>query len=113
MGRFFKGTLCGFLNGFFGSGGGVVAVPILEKEGCPPNEAHATSVALIFLLSLLTAAFYGFSGGLDFAGAWKYIPWGVIGAVTGSIFLKKIKAQWLKRLFGGVVTAAAVRMLFS
>lgn len=113
MGQFFKGTLCGFLNGFFGSGGGVVAVPILEKEGCPPNEAHATSVALIFLLSLLTAAFYGFSGVLDFAGAWKYVPWGVFGAVTGSIFLKRIKAQWLKRLFGGVVTAAAVRMLFS
>ena len=113
MGRFFKGMLCGFLNGFFGSGGGVVAVPILEKEGCTPNEAHASSVALIFLLSLLTAAFYGFSGALGFAVAWKYVPWGVIGAVTGSIFLKKIKAQWLKRLFGGVVTAAAVRMLFS
>lgn len=113
MGRFFKGTLCGFLNGFFGSGGGVVAVPILEKEGCSPNEAHATSVAVIFLLSMVTALFYGFSGGLDFDGAWKYIPWGVVGAVTGSIFLKKIKARWLKRLFGGVVTAAAVRMLFS
>ena len=113
MGQFIKGTLCGFLNGFFGSGGGVVAVPILEKEVCPPNEAHATSVALIFLLSLLTAAFYGFSGGLDFSGAWKYIPWGVAGALAGSVFLKKIKAQWLKRLFGGVVTAAAVRMLFS
>jgi len=113
MGSFFKGTLCGFLNGFFGSGGGVVAVPILEKEGCPPNEAHATSVALIFLLSLITAAFYGFSGGLDFAAAWKYIPWGVAGALAGAFFLKKIKARWLKRLFGGVVTAAAVRMLFS
>lgn len=113
MRRFLMGALCGFLNGFFGSGGGVVAVPILEKEGCSPNEAHATSVAVIFLLSLLTAAFYGFSGGLDLAGAWKYVPWGVIGAVTGSIFLKKIKARWLKRLFGGVVTVAAVRMLFS
>ena len=113
MGRFFKGTLCGFLNGFFGSGGGVIAVPMLEKEGCSPNEAHATSVAVIFLLSMVTALFYGFAGGLDFDGAWKYIPWGVAGAVTGSIFLKKIKAQWLKRLFGGVVTAAAVRMLFS
>lgn len=113
MVKFFKGALCGFLNGFFGSGGGVVAVPVLEKEGCPPNEAHATSVALIFLLSLVTAAFYGLSGGLDFTGAWRYVPWGVAGAVTGSIFLKKIKARWLKRLFGGVVTAAAVRMLFS
>lgn len=110
--KFFEGTLCGFLNGFFGSGGGVVAVPILEKEDCEPNEAHATSVALIFILSLVTAMFYGFSGNLDFKAAWKFIPWGVLGAVSGAIFLKKIKAVWLKRIFGGIVTIAAVRMLF-
>lgn len=111
MRKFFEGTLCGFLNGFFGSGGGVLAVPILEKEGCKTNEAHATSVALIFALSVVTALFYGFSGNLDFAGAWKYIPYGVAGALCGAFFLKKIKSIWLKRIFGGVITAAAVRML--
>lgn len=111
MRKFFEGTLCGFLNGFFGSGGGVVAVPILEKEDCEPNEAHATSVALIFILSLVTALFYGFSGNLDFSAAWKFIPWGVLGAISGAIFLKKIKAMWLKRIFGGIVTIAALRML--
>ncbi len=108
--HFVKGALIGLLNGFFGSGGGVLAVPVLEKE-CSPNEAHATSVALIFMLSLVTAVSYGFSGNLDFKGAFEYIPWGIAGAVAGSIFLKKIKANWLKRIFGGVVTAAAVRML--
>ncbi len=107
---FLKGGIIGLLNGFFGSGGGVVAVPILEKE-CSPNEAHATSVALIFLLSLVTAASYGLSGELDFKGAFEYIPWGIAGAVTGALFLKKIRADWLKRIFGGVITAAAVRML--
>lgn len=106
-----KGGLIGLLNGFFGSGGGVAAVPVLEKE-CSPNEAHATSVTLIFILSLVTSFFYGFSGGLDFKTAWDYIPWGIAGAVSGAFFLKKIKAEWLKRLFGAVVTAAAVRMLF-
>lgn len=110
MKRFFSGSVIGLLNGFFGSGGGVLAVPVLERE-CSPNEAHATSVALIFILSLVTAVFYGFYGNLDFGTAWGYVPWGVAGAVSGSIFLKKIKAQWLKRLFGGVVTIAAVRML--
>lgn len=112
MKRFFQGGIIGLLNGFFGSGGGVLAVPVLERD-CSANEAHATSVALIFILSLVTAVFYGFSGNLDYETAWEYIPWGVAGAVSGSIFLKKIKAQWLKRLFGGVVTAAAVRMLFT
>ncbi len=111
MRNFFKGTLVGFLNGFFGSGGGVLAVPIFEKDGAEPNEAHATSVAFIFTLSLVTAFFYGFSGILDFKAAWRFIPWGVLGAVTGAAFLKKIKASALKRVFGGIITIAAVRML--
>lgn len=111
--KFFEGALCGFLNGFFGSGGGVIAVPVLEKEGSDPNTAHATSVALIFMLSLVTALFYGFSGNLDFGEALRFVPWGVLGAAAGSIFLKKIKADMLKRIFGGIVTIAAIRMLFS
>lgn len=113
MKRFFEGTLCGFLNGFFGSGGGVLAVPVLKKEGCSEQEAHASSVALIFTLSLVTALFYGFSGNLDFGGAWAYIPWGAAGALAGALFLRKIKAQFLKRLFGGIIVAAAVRTLFA
>ena len=100
------------LNGFFGSGGGVIAVPVLEKESSP-NEAHATSVALIFILSMVTAIFYGFSGNLDFKTAFQYVPWGILGAILGAFFLKNIKAQWLKRLFGAVIIVAAVRMLFS
>ena len=27
------GALCGFLNGFFGAGGGTVAVPMIRKSG--------------------------------------------------------------------------------
>lgn len=111
--KFLEGALCGFLNGFFGSGGGVVAVPLLEKEGCGTKEAHATSVAVIFMLSLVTALFYGFSGNLDYETAWRFIPWGVLGAFLGAMFLKKIKAGVLKRVFGGIIIIAAVRMLLS
>lgn len=110
--NFLKGGIIGLLNGFFGSGGGVIAVPVLEKDSSP-NEAHATSVALIFILSMVTALFYGFSGNLDFKTAWEYVPWGILGAVSGAFFLKNIKAKWLKRLFGAVIIAAAVRMLLS
>lgn len=112
MRDFFKGMLCGGLNGFFGSGGGVVAVPVLEHEGCEAKQAHATSVALIFVLSLVTAISYGVSGSLDIAAAWEYIPWGLGGAVAGSIFLRRISSVWLHRVFGAIVCIAAVRMLF-
>ena len=112
MKHFFEGALCGFLNGFFGSGGGVVAVPVLQHEGLSEKESHATSVALIFVISLVTAVFYGIWGTFDFAGAWDYIPWGAAGALTGALFLRKIKAKWLKRLFGAIIVAAALRTLF-
>ncbi|MBQ8170578.1 MAG: sulfite exporter TauE/SafE family protein [Oscillospiraceae bacterium] len=113
MKKFFKGLLCGGLNGLFGSGGGVIAVPILENDGCTPQQAHATSVALIFVLSLVTTVSYLFGEGIDIKAAWQYIPWGLGGAVAGSLFLRKIKSVWLHRVFGALIIAAAIRTLFS
>lgn len=123
MKRFFEGVLCGLLNGFFGSGGGVAAVPILEHElrkssaEISPEEltrrAHANSVAVIFALSLTAAAAYLFSGSIDFSAAWGYIPAGAAGALAGSLFLRKIRASWLQRLFGALICAAAVRTMLT
>lgn len=111
------------MNGFFGSGGGVIAVPLFEKElrqteqDISPAEtarhAHADSVALILALSAVAAVSYFFSGGIDLSAAWGYIPFGAAGAVAGALFLRKIKAAWLHRLFGALICAAAVRTLLS
>ena len=84
------GVFCGILNGLFGSGGGLVAVPLLGKSGLPPKQAHATSVAIIFFLSIISSAVYFFNGNLDIAQGMSYIPGGIVGAVTGSFILKKI-----------------------
>lgn len=100
------------MNGFFGSGGGVIAVPVLEHDGCSEQQAHASSVALIFALSLVTAVSYGISGDLDFGTAWRYIPWGLGGAVAGSLFLRKISSVWLRRIFGALVAFSGMRILF-
>lgn len=120
MKRFFEGFVCGILNGFFGSGGGVAAVPIIEHElgdDVPQTEkvrrAHANSVAVIFVLSITAAVSYLFGGGIDLESAWSYMPYGAAGAVIGALFLRKIRAAWLQRLFGALICAAAVRGLFS
>ena len=107
------GFLCGLLNGMFGSGGGTVAVPCLEKSGLAPQKAHASSVALIFVLSLFTAVIYFFQGRLDFALAWEYTPYGLIGAVAGSILLKKVPNDILRRIFGAIILISAVRIIVS
>lgn len=111
MKKFFMGIICGLLNGLFGSGGGVAAVPLLETSDLEPKESHATSVALIFILSLATTVSYFLADNLDFSLAWSYIPYGVIGAVIGAVLLKKIPNSLLRRIFGGIILVSALRIL--
>ncbi len=52
-----SGAAAGVLNGFFGAGGGLVAVPALEKGGLSSvKEAHATALALTACLSVCERA---------------------------------------------------------
>ena len=111
MKKHIMGLICGLLNGMFGSGGGVAAVPMLEGTGIEAKKSHATSVALIFVLSLATTFSYLLGDKLDFGLALQYIPYGVIGAVVGSLLLKKMTNSLLRRVFGGIILIAAVRIL--
>lgn len=111
MKRYFLGFICGLLNGLFGSGGGVAAVPLLEGTGLEAKKSHATSVALIFFLSLATTASYLMGDKLDFSLAISYIPFGVVGAIVGAILLKKVPNDILRRIFGGIILVSAVHTL--
>lgn len=105
------GGLCGLLNGLFGSGGGVAAVPCLEKSGLEAKKAHASSVALIFILSIFTTSLYYIQGKIDFALAWEYIPWGLGGAFAGAMLLNRIPNSMLRRIFGIMILISAIRIL--
>ncbi|MCL2087359.1 MAG: TSUP family transporter [Oscillospiraceae bacterium] len=105
------GLLCGGLNGLFGSGGGVVAVPLFKKLGLSTKKCHATSVALIFFLSLLSVISLSVSGNLDYATTMEYLPAGAVGAAVGALWLKKIPNHALRRIFGCIVLASSIRLL--
>lgn len=111
MKRFLLGAICGILNGLFGSGGGVAAVPLLESTGIEARKSHATSVALIFTLSLATTVAYLMGDKLDFGLAMQYIPYGVIGAIAGAMLLKKVPNDLLRRIFGLIILISAVHTL--
>lgn len=104
------GALCGFLNGFFGAGGGTVAVPMLRRAGLNEKESHATSVAVILAVTAVSAAFYLIRGNVAVSDALGYVYTGVFGAALGAYVLKKISVVWLKRIFGALIMAASVRM---
>lgn len=107
------GISAGFLNGFFGSGGGIIAVPILEKSELSKKEAHATALFMMLCLSAVSAGLYFFEGDFDFFEAAKYIPGGIIGSICASLLFKKINPALLRKIFGGIITFSAARMLWN
>lgn len=106
------GLIVGVANGLFGAGGGTLLVPVLDKF-IPTQKAHATALAVILPLSVVSAIVYVF--GVDVN--WSAVLWvsagGVCGGVVGAKLLSKISGAWLNIIFAGFMAAAALRMLFA
>lgn len=106
------GIVTGFANGLFGSGGGILAVPMLQHADIGAKKSHATSISLTLPLSIISAIIYTKKDIFQWSQALPLIPAGIVGAIVGSIFLKRIPNLLLKRIFGGFLIAAGIRMLF-
>lgn len=104
------GAAAGFLNGLFGAGGGVAVVPLLEWSGLESKKAHATSIAVILPLCVFSALFYLRGITPPWQEALWYLPLGIVGAVLGAKFLQKVDNRLLRRIFGGIILASAVRL---
>ena len=104
------GFAVGLLNGFFGAGGGVLAVPMLKKIGFTEKEAHAGAIGVMLPLSILSAWLYISQGDIKIAQALPFLPGGIIGAVAGALFLKNINSRLLRGFFGALMIYAGVRM---
>ena len=107
------GIFTGILNGFFGSGGGSFLVPILKNfEITEQKSAHATSVAVIMMMSVVSAFFYLKGGVLDFnITLWVGIG-GALGGIIGAVFLKKLSGNVISKIFGVFLIIASVRFIF-
>ncbi len=105
------GLAIGAVNGLFGAGGGMLAVPFLKKLGFEQKAAHANAVAVILPISVISAVLYMYKDYVNLGDALIYIPTGVIGALLGTFALKKISPLWLKRIFGGFMVYAGIRLL--
>ncbi|MEG0693689.1 MAG: sulfite exporter TauE/SafE family protein [Oscillospiraceae bacterium] len=106
------GFFAGILNGFFGAGGGLLVVPMLEASELETKQSHATSIAIILPLSIMSTIMYIINGvKIDISILSITIPLGLLGAILGSFLLTKIKSTWLKKIFGVIMIISAVRIL--
>ncbi|MBE5741772.1 MAG: sulfite exporter TauE/SafE family protein [Clostridiales bacterium] len=107
------GALTGLANGFFGGGGGMIVVPLMSfLLKMKTKTAHATALAVILPITVVSAIVYFTSGNFDFATG---IPSGVgvvLGGIIGAWLLGKLSANWLTKIFAVVMLVAGVKSLF-
>ena len=107
----FIGITIGFINGILGAGGGMLAVPALQRLGFSQKESHANAIAVILPITIVSAIFYIAKGYVELNNAYIYIPTGLLGAIIGTYIMKKLSAKWLKRIFGILMIYAGIRLL--
>lgn len=106
------GVFIGIANGLFGGGGGMLVVPLLSLLlKMEEKEAHATAIAVILPLSLISGIIYCVKGAfvLDIG-----VPCSigiVLGGIAGAFCLNKINNKALTVLFYGIMIVAGIKMI--
>jgi len=108
----FFACLVGFINGFFGGGGGLICVPTLEKiYKLDSKQAHATAIMVMFPLSVISFFIYFFNNNVNFSYS-IFISGGVVlGGLISAFGLKKLNPSFIKWLFIIILFTAGVKMI--
>lgn len=108
-----SGCLTGAINGFFGGGGGMVVVPMLSYLlSYTVKQSHATALAVILPVTIISSCVYIFKGKIDWAIVVVLSVGVFIGGFFGAKLLNKIKTKTITIIFSLVMAAAGVKMLF-
>lgn len=106
------GALIGAVNGLFGGGGGMIAVPVLSGTlGYPEKQAHATAIAVIAPLCAVSALFYLFGGHVRLPVVIPAALGNVAGGVIGAKLLGRLPGPAVRLCFIAVMLAAGIRMM--
>ncbi len=104
------GVITGFVNGFWGGGGGMICVPLLEKLcKISEKEAHATSLCIILPLSICSSFVYVYKNDIDFYCLLMISMGSVIGGYFGAKFLAKINKKVLTIIFAILMLVIGVK----
>lgn len=107
------GLITGFINGIFGSGGGIIVVPaLIFILGMEDHKAHATAISIILPLSIISTIIYFMKGSISFKVAIPVSIGGILGGYIGARTLNKIPVKFLRKIFGSVIIYTAIRMIW-
>ena len=106
------GVVSGFIAGLLGTGGGIAVVEGLERTGTKERRAHATSLAVIFPISAVSAVLYGIGGHVPLAQTMWLCGGAALGGLLGAFFLARVGVRLLNNIFTLLMLISGVWMLF-
>lgn len=103
----------GFVGALLGVGGGFIVAPVLMALGFPTKRAVATTSFIVTFASISGFAAHAAAGRLDPVLTLATVAAALAGAQLGSWFMaRRAKPAWVKRLYGGLLLAVAVKLLW-
>ena len=109
--KYLLGLSIGIVNGVFGAGGGMLAVPLLKKSGLDQKSAHANAVAVILPITVISAVLYITKGYVNISDSFPFIPTGLLGSIIATFILQKFSNKILQKIFAVFMIYAGVRLL--
>ncbi|MCL2862319.1 MAG: sulfite exporter TauE/SafE family protein [Firmicutes bacterium] len=102
----------GFLNGFFGGGGGMLAVPLLNKGLKEETKvSHATAILTILPISIVSMVVYLIKGHWETQPVLITSAGVVAGGIIGALILKKMPPKITALVFSLLMIGAGIRMI--
>ena len=107
------GAGAGVLNGFLGSGGGIILIFALTLlgEAEDARDVFATAVLSILPMSAVSVYFYWREGAVPITDTLPFLLPAAVGGIFGAWLLCRISPKLLKLLFAALMLWAGIRMI--
>lgn len=106
------GTAAGFLNGFLGTGGGIILIYALYflKNKVDEKDIFAITLTVTPILSAFSLWSYGKNGNIDISQGLKYGLIAIPGGLIGAYLLNVLDNSAIKRIFAALLIFAGINM---
>ena len=107
------GALAGCINGLFGSGGGMVLVPLLTAlTPLKEDSVFPASVSVILPVCLVSLTVTGLTGEIAWRESLPWLAGSAAGGILAGFWGKKIPVKWLHRGLGILILWGGIRYLW-
>ena len=110
----FIGIVAGIINGLFGSGSGMIILPILASNA-NQIKARGTTLMSVLFLSIISSIFYvkNLSAQIELQTIWYIVAGGIIGGAVGAKIVNKIPEIYLQILLAIFMIGTGIKMIIN